>query len=91
MSEPDVFKLQPGQSVMFDEKVTVCLTPDGNIEVKGRSDPLCVEFRYTEGCLGSSWRCFAVRTKGGVAVFQGSTVGRGVLSRQQVISASSRF
>jgi len=81
----ETFRLQPGQSVTFDRKVTISVDQSGRVAVNGRSDPQIVEFSYSGSAC--SYRCFAVMANGAVRVFRGSTIGRGMITKEEVLAA----
>lgn len=80
------FRLKLGESVMFEKQVEICLARDGKVKIGDKCDNTCVDFNH-QGGVGCSWHCFAVRVNGTIKVFQGNSIGSGMITRQQVLAA----
>ena len=73
----------PGRSVTY-ERVRIVLRTDGQLEVGGRTGTV-VEF--DRGGVSSDYKCFAVLRRSCIEVYEGSTHGPGMITREEVSAA----
>jgi len=78
------FPLQPGQKRDY-HGVTISLGPDGRLIAPGGLTGCIVSFTRRERM--GAWRGFAALKGGIVYVFEGATIGQGMIDEQEVRAA----
>ncbi len=76
---------QPGSSITY-QGIIITVTAGGKLAINGQSDDRCVQFSRRSGVAGSCIG-YAILHDNQLKVFEGPSIGMGMLTREAVLAA----
>ena len=74
-----------GQTVVY-KGISITINDDGKLTIDGVTDAVCVAFNRNGG-MNCSWRGFAVLRGLEISIFEGPSIGFGMLTREMALAA----